>query len=102
MAGNLTSREISVAEVDSGSVHCKWVAGPTGTFSLQAQNHPNDPDSDAWYTLDTGTPWTIAAGDNEAVFVLTQIPFAKLRLVYTASTGSGTLDARLMIKSLGA
>lgn len=102
MSGSLTSREIDVSELDKASIHCKWVAGPEGEFQIQAKNYDQLPITDSWYTLETGTAWSVVAADSEAQIVLNELPFVRLRLVWVPTSGSGTLISYLSSKSTGA
>ena len=98
MAGDLTSKEVFVRELDKASIHCKWVAGPVGEFQVQAQNN----DSDSWFTLVSGAAWAIGGSDSEAQIILNELPFTKIRLKYVRTSGTGTLAAFLTSKSTGA
>ena len=98
MAAPITSREIDTSEMDKASIHLNWVAGPEGTFVVEVKNA----EADAWYTLDFGTPITITASDSDIQILMQEMPFIKMRLRYTNSSGNGTLNAYLNTKSVGA
>lgn len=103
MNAQLISREIDVSELDKASIHCYWTAGPTGEFQVQVKQLSLYPQEDAWSTLESGAPWTVAAGDSEAQIVLTEVPFVTMRLIWNPNVGtSAILTAYLTIKSVGA
>jgi hypothetical protein len=98
MTSDITSREVEVGQLDKATIHCSWVAGPEGEFQVEAQLH----DSDSWFVLSSGAPWTISASDSEIQILLNELPFNKIRLKYVADSGSADLSAYLISKSLGA
>lgn len=98
MSAPITSRLVHVNELDKASIHCKWVAGPAGTFTVEVQNT----EADQWYALDTGQPWAVTSSDSEVQIVLTELPFINLRLVWTPTSGSGTMTSYLTSKTVAA
>lgn len=103
MAVQQVSKVIEVGELDKASIHAYWVAGPAGTFEIQARNMNDKSDKvDQWYTLDTGTPWAVTAADDSVHLVLNEMPFTEIRLIYTPTSGSGMINAYLTSKTIGA
>jgi hypothetical protein len=98
MSASITSREIDSSELDKASINASWAAGPAGAFTVEVIRN----DKDSWVALDTGTPWSIVASDDSAQIILTEMPFIKLRLVWTPTSGSGTLVAYMNLKTVGA
>ena len=91
-----TSAETSVLGVDKVSIHAKFSANNSGTFTLQAKNG----DEDSWFNVDFNVAMTITA-DNEALLVMNEVPFDRIKLTWTPSAGSGTLTTVLKMKSQG-
>jgi hypothetical protein len=103
MSGPLTSREIDVSELDKASIHCYFDAGNEGTVEVQVQHYSEYPEEDTWMSLTAGqTPWEVEAADEEILITLTEVPFVKLRLVWTPTSGTGDIVAYLTAKSQGA
>lgn len=92
-----TSEEVSVFGVDKLSIHAKFSANNSGTFTLQAKNS----DSDSWFNVDFNVAMTITA-EAETLMLMNEVPFDKIKLTWTPSAGSGTLTAVLKMKSQGA
>lgn len=92
-----TSEEVSVLGIDKLSIHAKFSANNSGTFTLQARNS----DVDSWFDVDFNVAMTITA-DNEALLIMNEVPFDKIKLTWTPSAGSGTLTAVLKMKNTGA
>lgn len=92
-----TSVETNVSQLDELSVHLKFSASNSGTFTVEARNGK---DSD-WYELDFGAPLSITA-ESEVQILLRELPFTDVRFKWAPSAGSGTLSARLTAKTLGA
>ncbi len=99
LAGNITSSTTNVLNLDKASIHLSWSgSSPAGTLVVEARNGDNDD----WYELDFGSTISIsgASGDHQIVF--NELPFTSIRLVYTRSSGSGSLDAIITSKTIGA
>lgn len=94
----ITSREIDTSEMDTASLHAKWTAGPVGTFDVQAKNS----EKDDWYSLNFGTPLAVLTGDDEAQFVLSSMPFIRIRIIYTPTSGNSPLSLYANAKTVGA
>jgi hypothetical protein len=89
--------QINVTTVDSA-----------GTFAVQVSNDyqlgeggvVQNPGNWTPLTLSVGTP-TVAAGNENIVISLTQLPYGAIRLMYTATTaGTGTADCYIIVKQL--
>lgn len=79
-----------------------------GTFKVQASldyeagNSLNNARTGNWVDLTlSGTPSLSSANDN-IIINLNQVPFRAIRLVYTRTSGTGTVDIYVMNKSIGA
>ena len=98
LSGNLTSSIVNVQNMDKGSIHLSWAgSSPVGTVVVQARNGEKDP----WFNLNMGAAINIsgASGDHQLIF--NEMPFTDIQLQYTATSGSGALDAIITLKQLG-
>lgn len=87
MATNQTSIESDVTYLDNMGIGMVWTGTPTGTFSIEAKVGESP-----WQDIGL-TGITAAGAAGEHVINLNQLPFNKIRIVYTATSGSGSLTA---------
>jgi hypothetical protein len=98
LASDIDSNVTNVMNQDKASIHLSWTGTvPVGVVTVQARNGEKDP----WYDLDMGGTISIsgASGDHQLVF--NELPFTDIKLTYTATSGTGTLDATLTSKVTG-
>lgn len=99
MSGNLTSAVSGIQYSDNISIAFVFTGTPTGTFGAQVSNDYNQ-DSQGnvtsvgnWINLPI-TPTLSASGSaGVAGADLNQLGWPWIRFIYTASSGSGTLNA---------
>lgn len=99
ISGTVTSETVNVINLDKASIHVTWSGtAPEGTITVQARNGDNDP----WYDLDFGStiPVTGNSGSHQILFL--ELPFTDIQMIYTSTSGTGTMDARISAKVLGA
>ena len=97
MSADLVSISTDIKTQDNVGYQVIYTGTPTGDFLVQGTINGID-----WETLDIGTPGPTAIGMGGSFVVsLTQVPYAKLRLAYTASSGMGLLNVWVMVKRLG-
>lgn len=104
LATNQTSSAYNVKNQDKAFVVVKWSGtSPVGTLTVQARDRKETigPDSD-WVTLDFGSAISISGASGNHQLVFNELPFTDIRLVYTATSGTGTLDAWISSKVIGA
>jgi hypothetical protein len=88
MSGNLTSKVTDISHMDNVSIQLNWTGTPTGTFAVQGSL-----DQANWVSLALSpTPGAAGAAGN-ILLDLNQLSFPYIRTIYTASSGSGSLDA---------
>ena len=96
-SSTITSGNTDVSQVDKFSIHCKFSANVSGSFTVEAKNSDND----SYYVLDFGSALTLTTA-SECQIVCNEVPFKLVRLVWTPSAATATLTATLAMKSVGA
>jgi len=106
MSGSLTSQVVEVKNQDNVGFQLHWTGTPTGTFSFQVSSdyfqdiNGNVVNAGHWITLPV-TPAITASGSGDDAYVdLVQISAMYARVVYTSSSGAGTLDAIAVAKGV--
>ena len=98
MDTSLTSNITNVEQIDKISIHCSWVAGPEGTFTVQARNGSKD----AWYDLAFSPSPLIVAADDSAQFLFLECPFTDIRLLWVPTNAvASELTAKYTSKVVG-
>lgn len=99
MSGVITSDPTNVLQLDQASIFLEWSgASVDGEFTVEARNGAEA----TWYELDFNTN-ILAENDTDFhQIVFREMPFTDIRLVYTPTTGTGTLNATLTMKTVGA
>lgn len=92
MSSSITSSSTNILYTDRVGYQLVWTGTPSGTFTLEVSN-----DETTWVSVDTGILASGAAGD---AFIDFETAAKFVRLVYTASSGSGTLNAHITAKSI--
>lgn len=97
MGASFTSAATNVTYTDVVGYQLTWTGTPTGTFDIEATV-----DGTNWeaLTLSPAPQATGAAGGT--LISLNQIPYAQVRLKYTRTSGTGSLSAWVMTKTLSA
>ena len=105
MSGDITSAETSVKNLDKATVRITWDIGssPVGVVTVQAlQEKDNIPVSDSdWFDVDFDATITIDNTETEHQILFETLPFDKIRLRYTRTSGSGTMNAKISAKQVG-
>lgn len=96
-----TSGVTSIRFLDNVGVSLQWSAGstPIGVYTVEASI-----DGAIWKTLadDAATTANVSGASGSYQLKFSNCPFDQIRIVYTRTSGSGTLDAYIMGKSLSA
>lgn len=110
MSASITSTPLIIQQEDSVAIQLNFTGTPTGTFQVQGSldyvpPQPNFADQPTatgnWVNL-TLSPVPIAAGAPDNILIdLYALSFPYIRLVYTRTSGSGTLEAYVSCKALG-
>jgi hypothetical protein len=99
LASSQTSAETEVGGEDYGSIYLFWTgSSPVGTITIEAKNGGGG----TYRALDFGSAISISGASGNHEIILNEMPFTHLRIVYTRSSGSGSLTANVTFKSKGA
>lgn len=98
MAADITSDAVQIKWEDNVGIHAVWTGTPTGVLSVQISL---DPVELGWETIvfsPAADQPSGAAGSN--FYDLNQTGGAYVRLFYDATSGAGTLKAKISAKSV--
>ena len=110
MASNITSNVLSTQMVDDIGIQLDWTGSPVGTVAIQVSlNYSVNPDGSVrnagtWATLPTSAfsgTYPVPGTTTSPGFL--DIPLTSataIRVVYTASSGSGTLNVVAVAKGV--
>ena len=94
MASNVTGPSTNILYTDRVGFQIVYTGTPTGSFSVEVSN-----DETTWQELTLSTAVS-AAGSAGNDFIDAETSAKFVRLVYTASSGSGSLDVHITAKSI--
>jgi hypothetical protein len=98
MASDITSTEIDLDQIYGLSIQAVYTGSPVGNLIVQVTNYTGEVEGTAtWSTF--GTPTTINAAGNTALN-LPDIMFKRARIFWDVTSGSGSLDVFIMLKSV--
>lgn len=106
MATSLTSAIVPVSGQDNIGFQLHWTGAPVGTFDFQiSSNHMQDSQGAViqagnWISLPLDPAIVAAGAPDEAYVDLNQMSAQYVRLVYTRTSGTGTLDAYVVGKGV--
>jgi hypothetical protein len=87
MSSDVTSQVMHLRIFDNIGLQVGWSGSPVGTFTVEASNNDTD------YAELVMDAMTTANSPNPFLISINQFPYRTLRLKYTATSGSGTLNA---------
>lgn len=94
LSSDVTGASTNILHTDRVGYQIVYTGTPTGTFSVQVSN-----DETTWEDLTLSTPVT-ASGSADNHFIDCETSAKFIRLKYTSSSGSGTLQVKLTAKSI--
>jgi hypothetical protein len=94
MSSDITGPSTNILHLDRVGFQLLWTGSPTGTFSVQVSN-----DEVTWADL-TLSAAIAAAGSGDNAFIDAETGAAFIRVKYSASSGTGTLQAHIVAKSI--
>lgn len=97
MSGNINSSVVDVTHVDNAGLQVVWSASsPVGSLQVQGTI-----DGTNFFDL-LPSPLSISTATGNVYVQIAQICFASLKVVYTFTSGTGTLNVTLCARSEGA
>lgn len=105
LASSYTSPAFSVSQFDNLAIQLNFTGTPTGTFTVQAALD-YDPNASSlpgtWVTVSlNGTTLSAAGAASQILIEYPYVCVPYLRVVYTASSGTGALDIWVSGKAAG-
>jgi hypothetical protein len=103
MSTNQTSYVTSVKNQDKASIIVNWSGtAPIGVLTVEARNKKENlgPDS-GWVVLEFGSPINITGNTGSHTLIFNELQFTEIRLVYTRTSGTGTINAFIGSKTVG-
>ena len=106
MSGNITSDPTNIQFLDNVSMQLNFTGTPTGTFTVQGSldYQQTSPFAKAaignWIDITLPTTPAAAGSANQILIDMNQLSFPWIRVKYTASSGSGTLNAYISAKAV--
>lgn len=105
---SLTSSISSIQGVDNVGYQVNFSGSPVGTFDVQVSMDyqpglsPNDQPANAgnWISLPLSTAITASGSAGSAYIDLNQLSSPYIRIVYTRTSGTGSLDAYIVAKAI--
>lgn len=94
MGATVNSSEVDVSQFVGFSIQCVYTGSPNGALKIQVSNDDEDPTN--WDDLANSTV-TITTSGSET-YIVADVFYNFIRLVYTYSSGSGVLNAKLVAK----
>lgn len=91
MSGSLASSAIDIRFLDNIGIQLVWTGTPTGTFGVTGSV-----DGSTFTAISLSPSVTAAGSASNALIDLNQLSCAYIKVIYTASSGSGTLNAWVM------
>lgn len=88
MSSNITSTVVDLSRTDGYSISSSWTGAPAGTIKLQVS-------IDNILFFDYPSSATVVSGAGSAMWEITTAFYDKVQLVYTRSSGTGTLNAQI-------
>ena len=100
LSSAITSSITNVLKLDKASLHVYWSdLAAVGELKIEARVGEKNP----WFELDFGAPLEVdPANDGEFQIIFNELPFTEIRLVYAPTSGTGTINAILTSKTVGA
>jgi hypothetical protein len=97
-ATSITGTVTACTGIDNIGLLVEWSGStPVGAITVEVQNGTS-----GWSALDFGSPIAVSGNTGNLNININQIPFENLRVVYTKSSGTGTLTVTLAAKVVGA
>jgi hypothetical protein len=94
MSGNLTSSAVDIEFLDNIGVQFNFTGTPTGTFDVQiSMDYNTQTGAGNWISLVFSTAPAASGSANQIYIDMNQMSAPYMRVKYTATSGTGSLDA---------
>jgi hypothetical protein len=106
MAASITSNPVEVKLQDNMGVQLHWTGAPVGVFGVQvSMDYREDAEGNVqnaghWVSLPLSPSITASGSADDAYIDLTQLSAVYLRVTYTRTSGTGTVDAFVNAKGV--
>lgn len=109
MSSSLQSESTNVTHLDVATIRLNWTStDAVGIVKVQAKqaNKPNQPETGSdWFDIEglssISIDMTAPSPDSSHQIIFTQLPFTDIRLVYTPTSGTGTMNVKITAKQVG-
>lgn len=99
MASSATSSEVNVVNLDQASIVVDWSGSSVnGAVVVQAKNGADG----VWFDLDFGSAIALSTDSGSHTLILSEMPHYAIQIKYNRSAGTGTLNATIVAKTVGA
>lgn len=103
IATSKTSVGVHVLFSDNIGIQVIWTGTPTGTFGMEVSNTATvgadgTVSGGTWSTYTLTSPPAPSGSSSSGIIPINQLPYAFMRLTYTAVSGAGNLTAVLTAK----
>lgn len=103
MGADITTDVTNVQFSDNLGIQVSWTGtAPVGEIFIQTSNDYTALNAGTWSDLDFGVPITVTGNSGNHVISINQVPFVAIRLFYDRTSGTGTMTASLVMKTVGA
>jgi hypothetical protein len=92
MSSNIISSVVDVGEVGGYCVHAVYTGSPNGTLTIEASNNGIN-----FYVVNS---ISIPTANSQLFYQVDKAHYKYVRVVYTASSGSGTLNCQISGKQI--
>ena len=92
MTGNITSTVVDIGEVGGYCVHGVYSGSPNGTLAIQVSNNLTN-----FHTVNS---ISIPTSDSQVFYQADKAHYRYVKLVYTASSGTGVLNCYISGKQI--
>lgn len=103
MAADVTSNPINIQYLDNISIQLNFTGTPTGTFDLQGSlDYSPGPFANTgnWISVTLPVAPVAAGAASQILLDLNQLSFPWVKIVYTRSSGTGTLNGYISGKAI--
>jgi hypothetical protein len=106
MGTSITSDPVEIKNQDNIGIQLHWTGAPVGAFDIEiSSNYREDMEGNVqnagnWVTLPLSPAITASGSADDAYIDLNQMSAMYMRIVYTRTSGTGSLDAYVVAKGV--